>query len=62
MTGWIEPGVFFVPLDAAVERGRFDLSDDESREFVERLLVGQIHALYYLAEQIDELKAAVRQR
>jgi hypothetical protein len=44
-------------LSEAIGRGQFDLSDQESREFVGRLLVGQVRALYYLASQVDELKA-----
>jgi hypothetical protein len=46
-------------LNEAVGRKRFDLSEPDSLEFVGRLVVGQVRALYYLASEIDDLKAAV---
>ena len=46
-------------LEEAMSMGRFDLSDDESLEFVGRLMVGQIRAMRYLAGQLDELKATL---
>jgi hypothetical protein len=45
-------------LDKAVDARRFDLSDSETLAFVGRLLADQIRALYYLAGEIDDLKAA----
>jgi hypothetical protein len=47
-------------LEQSIKDGRFDLSDQGSLEFVGRLLVGQVRALYYLAGQIDDLKASAR--
>jgi len=46
-------------LADAVGKGRFDLAEQETYEFVERLLAGQVRALYYLAGQIDDLQAAI---
>ena len=46
-------------LNEAVGRERFDLSEPDSLEFVGRLVAGQVRALYYLAGEIDDLKAAV---
>jgi hypothetical protein len=46
-------------LEKALEQRRFDLSEQETLEFVGRLIASQVRALYYLAGQIDDLQAAV---
>ena len=46
-------------LARALEEGRFDLSEQETLEFVGGLLAGQMRALYYLAGVVDDLQAAI---
>lgn len=49
--------VDFLEQSVEVQR-RFDLSNEETSEFVGRLLAGEVRALLFLASELDELKAA----